>query len=85
MDASTLIGSFGVSLLLLAYFLNLFGFLSQKNYPYVLLNFFGAGLSCYASYLIHYMPFVVLEGLWCLVALVALIQLLLKQETRNLH
>jgi hypothetical protein len=31
------------------------------------------------------MPFVVLEGLWCLVALVALIQLLLKQETRNLH
>lgn len=85
MDFPTSIGSFGVSLLLLAYFLNLFGFLSQKTYPYIVLNLFGAGLSCYASYLIHYMPFLVLEALWCLVALFALIQLLLKKETGSLH
>ena len=72
MDFSTLIGSFGVSLLLLAYFLNLFGYLEQTKLTYILLNLIGSGLSCYASWLIKYMPFVVLEGLWCLVAMVAL-------------
>jgi hypothetical protein len=36
----------------------------------------GAGLSCYASSVIDYMPFVILEGTWALVAFVGLIRLL---------
>jgi hypothetical protein len=32
----------------------------------------GAALSGYASYLINYMPFVLLECIWCMVALLAL-------------
>ncbi|MBS1661513.1 MAG: hypothetical protein JST68_10735 [Bacteroidetes bacterium] len=60
-------------MLLLAFLLSLFKFLSQDKLLYVLLNIIGAGLSCYASVLIRYWPFVVLEGCWCLVALVALV------------
>lgn len=70
---STLIGSVGVALLLLAFFLNLFGFL-EAGRRYALLNFVGGALAAYASYLIDYMPFVVLEGTWALVALFALVR-----------
>ncbi|PCJ62414.1 MAG: hypothetical protein COA73_06670 [Candidatus Hydrogenedentota bacterium] len=35
-------------------------------------NAIGAGFAAYASWLIDYMPFVILEGIWCLVALISL-------------
>jgi hypothetical protein len=74
MNLSTIIGSFGVTLLLVAFFLNLFKFISQEGSMYILLNVVGAGLSCYASLLIDYMPFVILEGSWCLVAVAAFVK-----------
>jgi uncharacterized membrane protein required for colicin V production len=73
MSYSSIIGSIGVTLLLAAFFLNLFRYISQESRLYVLLNIIGAGLSCYASVLIRYWPFVVLEGCWSLVALAALV------------
>jgi len=72
METSTLVGSTGVSFLLLAFFLNLFGFISQEKAPYILLNVIGAALAGYASWLIDYMPFVVLEGIWTVVSVFAL-------------
>ena len=77
-ETSTLIGSTGVTFLLLAFFLNLFGFISQEKAPYILLNVIGAALAGYASWLIDYMPFVVLEGIWMLVSVFGLIRLLRK-------
>ena len=74
LDVPTFIGSIGVILLLIAFVLNLFGILSRETRTYSLLNVLGAGLSCYASVLIHYAPFVLLEGVWCGVALVALLR-----------
>jgi hypothetical protein len=74
MGFSTIIGSLGVALLLVAFFLNLFKFISQESMLYIALNVIGAGLSCYASVLIHYMPFVILEGTWCLVAIAAFVK-----------
>ena len=74
MSFSSVIGSIGVTLLLLAFFMNLFKFIHQENRVYILLNVLGAGLSCYASVLIHYTPFIILEAVWCLVALVALVR-----------
>ena len=70
---SDLIGSLGVTLLLVAFLLNLRGILSRDGLPYILLNIIGAGLACLASWLIHYIPFVVLEGTWTLVSLFALL------------
>jgi len=72
MSFSTIIGSLGVSILLIAFFCNLFKFLSQDSTLYMLLNVIGACLSGYASYLIHFMPFVILEGTWGIVAALAL-------------
>ena len=68
-----LVGSVGVFLLLVAFFLNLFGRLRHTARTYQAMNAVGAGLSCYASYLIGFVPFVVLEGTWSLVAIVALL------------
>jgi uncharacterized protein with PQ loop repeat len=72
MNFSIIVGSFGVALLLIAFFLNLFKFVKEDNTAYILLNVLGAALSGYASFLINYMPFVLLESIWCLVALLAL-------------
>jgi len=73
MSFSSIIGSIGVTLLLLAFGLNLFRYISQDHRAYVLLNILGAALSCYASILIHYTPFIILEATWCLVATFALV------------
>ncbi len=72
MNFSTIIGSLGVALLLLAFFLNLFKFVKEDNSAYILLNILGAALSGYASFLINYLPFILLEAVWCLVAILAL-------------
>ncbi len=71
----TLVGTIGVSLLLLAYLLNLSKRISQESKTYTILNIVGAGLACYSSYLISFVPFVILEGTWFIVSLVALIKL----------
>lgn len=77
MDSSVtypeMVGSVGVFLLLVAFFLNLFGRLRHTATAYHAMNVFGAGLSCYASYLIGFFPFVILEGTWSVVALIALV------------
>jgi len=62
MSPETMIGSLGVALLLLAFLLNLVRVLTTESYPYTALNFAGASLAGVASYLIGFMPFVVLEG-----------------------
>lgn len=72
MTPETMIGSLGVALLLLAFLLNLVRVLTTESYPYTALNFAGASMAGVASYLIGFMPFVVLEGTWAIVAAVAL-------------
>ena len=74
MSLSSLMGSLGVSLLLIAFFLNQFRYISQDSYGYILLNIGGAGLSCVASVLIHFLPFLILEAIWVLVGLAALVK-----------
>jgi hypothetical protein len=74
MNINDWIGFTGVTLLLLAFFLNLRGKISQHSLSYILLNVIGAGLAGLASVLIHYLPFVILEGAWTLVSLGALIK-----------
>jgi hypothetical protein len=71
---SEIVGSVGVGLLLFAFLLNLCGRWSQHSLGYIGLNIIGAGLSCYASILIGFVPFVILEGTWTLVACVALVR-----------
>jgi len=69
---ATAIGSIGVALLLVAFFLNLVKAMRSDGWMYLGLNFFGASLACYSSYLIQFMPFVVLEGTWAVVAMLGI-------------
>ena len=71
-DNATIIGSVGVALLLIAFLLNLIKAMRAEGWSYLALNFIGAGLACYSSYLIRFMSFVVLEGTWAIVAMMAL-------------
>jgi hypothetical protein len=72
MSLAELFGSIGVALLLIAFFMNLFRLTSADSRAYQAINAIGAGISCYASYLIGFAPFVVLEATWCVVAIVAM-------------
>ena len=69
---ATPFGSVGVTLLLLAFLLNLLKLLRADGIVYSSLNLAGALLALVSSYLIGFLPFVVLEGVWALVAAVAL-------------
>jgi hypothetical protein len=66
------VGSVGVAILLIAFFLNLRGSLSKDSIAYILMNVVGAGMACVASILLKYLPFIVLEGAWTLVSLISL-------------
>ena len=66
MNTGEITGTAGVSLLLLAFALNLLNKLSTQSTTYLLLNIVGAALACVSSYLIRFWPFVILEGVWTL-------------------
>ncbi len=74
------IGFAGVFILLVAYALNLVGKLSQNSVVYLLLNFLGAFISCIASMLLHFVPFIILEGVWTLVSIIGLLSKLFKND-----
>ncbi len=80
LTANDYIGFSGVLILLIAFLLNLSGKISKDELPYILMNVAGAALACLASYLIHYMPFVLLEGTWTIVSLFALLQYFRKNK-----
>jgi hypothetical protein len=69
MSIADILGSIGVGILLVAFVLNLLKRIKTAGFIYSLLNLLGAALSCWASLLIHYLPFVVLEAVWTMVSL----------------
>jgi hypothetical protein len=74
MNYNDIIGSIGVGLILLAYCGNTFALIESEGKLFFALNVIGAGLACYASLLINYWPFVILEGIWTLVSIIGLIK-----------
>ena len=74
MNTTDWIGFIGVFLILLAYILNITGKVANKHLAFILLNLIGASLACLASILLNYWPFIILESVWALVSLFALIK-----------
>ncbi len=72
MKLSDIIASAGVIILLIAFLLNLTKKMSSGSRAYSLLNFIGAGICGYASWMVSFYPFVILEGIWAIVALISL-------------
>lgn len=69
------IGFLGAMLLLAAYFLASFKIIRPGGILYILLNCFGAAIATLAAILLPYLPFIILEGVWFLIAVVSLLQL----------
>jgi hypothetical protein len=67
-------GTIGVAMLLIAFFLNLNNTIKKESYTYLLLNTIGAGLACFASVLLDYWPFIILEGCWTIVSVFSLMK-----------
>lgn len=85
MSFSDWIGFIGVSILLLAFFLNIINKIKKDSISYIVLNIIGAGIAWYASYLINYTPFIILEGCWTVVSIYSLIMYFKQQAYNNLN
>lgn len=66
-------GTIGVSILLIAFLLNITGRIFKEGFWYLFLNAVGAGTACLASVMLRYWPFVILEGCWTVVSAIGLL------------
>lgn len=80
MVLSDWIGFIGVAILLVAFLLNLLGKLAANSVGYSLLNAVGAGMTCIASIMINYLPFIILEGVWTLVSLFSMVKSMQRKD-----
>ena len=80
-SAGEICGSLGVALLLFAFLMNLLKKWPQNSWPYIILNIAGAGLACISSLLIHFVPFIILEGVWAAVSIAALVKYFQDKKT----
>ena len=74
MNYIDIIGTIGVTIVLLAYFLSILKIISPTSSIYYFMNFAGAALACYTSFLIQYFPFIILEGIWSSISFIALLK-----------
>lgn len=72
-------GVVGVGLILIAYAGAQFGSLHPRKAPALLLNLFGAGLVLYSLAYEFNLAAVIMESIWCLVALYGLARLALRR------
>ncbi len=84
MNYADVINTIGVSLILLAFFLLTIRRIHISSFSYNILNLVGAGMACYGSWLISAIPFVVLEGVWALVALMGLIRNIIRLRSERI-
>ncbi len=63
-----LIGTLGVSTLLVAFVLNQRRTLSEHSRPFLAMNLIGAALCALSAWLVKFYPFLVLESVWAVVS-----------------
>ena len=81
MPPVVVIGSIGVALLLIAFGLNLVRRLSERSVWYLSMNIVGALLAAWYAWAGGAVPFVILEAVWALTALVRLIVVLMPRSS----
>jgi hypothetical protein len=69
MSTSDILATAGVSILLVAFLLQILKVIRVESYSYSLMNLVGAGLAGISAWMINFMPFVVLESVWVVVSL----------------
>ncbi|MCF8229617.1 MAG: hypothetical protein K9G58_07915 [Bacteroidales bacterium] len=83
MNNAEIIASIGVGILLLAFMLHAARWIGRDSKFYYLLNIIGAGIACYASVLIDFLPFIILEGFWAVFALFSLLRVYGRTSARS--
>jgi hypothetical protein len=76
MSYNDIIGTIGVGLVLLAYFLNTFKMVPENGRLFFALNVIGGALSCYAAVLLIFWPFIILEAIWTVVSVIGLLKVM---------
>ena len=80
MSYNDIVGTIGVGIILIAYFMNIFSFIKKDGALFYVMNIIGASLACYASILINYLPFIILEATWAMVSVLGLVKVLKKNS-----
>ena len=80
MSYNDIVGTIGVGIILIAYFMNIFSFIKKDGVLFYVMNIIGASLACYASILINYLPFIILEATWAMVSVLGLVKVLNKND-----
>ncbi len=83
MNLTDWVGATGVFFILLAYFLNLADILKNNDIIFLTLNLIGAILACFASILLRYLPFIVLETIWSLVSVYFIAKYFFKNRSKS--
>ena len=83
MTLTNWIATAGVTILLVAFFLNIAGKLTTGDKRYASLNLIGGVLSAYASWLATIYPFVILNIIWSFTAFVFLVKTNVPRETKQ--
>lgn len=78
---SEIAGSVGVGLLLVAFILNLLKKLSARHPAYLTLNIIGCSITAWYAWAGEQIPFVILEIVWGLAALVKLVSVVTQEKT----
>lgn len=74
MSTSDILATAGVSILLIAFLLQILKVINVESNSYSLMNLVGAALAGISAWMISFMPFVVLESVWVVVSLFNLIK-----------
>lgn len=74
-----LVGTVGVALILLCYFLIQMGYLAVENLRYSVLNLVGATLILYSLYYEFNFASVLIEGFWVIISLIGIVRYFRRQ------
>lgn len=82
MSTPDLIATIGVSLLLIGFLLQIMKIINAQSSVFSVLNLVGAGMAGISAYMISFVPFVILEGVWVIVSIFNLVQNLKQHNSR---
>jgi len=83
MIVADIVGTAGVSLLLIAFVLNQRERLSEHSRAFLAMNLIGAALCAASAWMVEFYPFLVLETVWALVALWGLLRWSATRQLRD--